>query len=130
MMKTDATLREWFDGQSALDASLRAKLRQLPAPVGLKEAILSGNPQPARMVWHKLYASTQRTGQREKAAKDRHQATILAAILVDDQPGALELTWRSAPAAMRKKIVPLRAALLLQLAPHPHARATIAALLR
>ncbi|TMG83943.1 MAG: hypothetical protein E6H74_07695 [Betaproteobacteria bacterium] len=87
-------------------------------------------PQPARMVWHKLYASTQRTGQREKAAKDRHQATILAAILVDDQPGALELTWRSAPAAMRKKIVPLRAALLLQLAPHPHARATIAALLR
>jgi hypothetical protein len=51
MMKTDATLREWFDGQSALDASLRAKLRQLPAPVGLKEAILSGNPLPARMVW-------------------------------------------------------------------------------
>lgn len=87
-------------------------------------------PQPARMVWHKLYASTQRTGQREKAAKDRHQAATLATILVDDQPGALELAWRSVPAAMRKKIVTLRAALLQQLVPHPLARDTVAAFLR
>ena len=36
-------------------------------------------PQPARFVWHKLYASTRRSGFPEKAVKDRQQALTLAA---------------------------------------------------
>lgn len=40
-------------------------------------------PQAARFVWHKLYASTQRRGFPEKAAKDRLQALVLAAVLAD-----------------------------------------------
>ena len=63
-------------------------------------------PQAARMVWHKLYSSTQRAGSREKASKDRQQAATLAAILVDDQPGTLEQGWRAAPRAMRQPIQP------------------------
>lgn len=86
--------------------------------------------QPARMVWHKLYSSTQRIGRRDKAAKDRHQAVTLAAILVDDQPGMLEQAWRAAPPPMGKQIRVLRTPLLEQLASHPPARDTVAACLR
>jgi len=40
------------------------------------------------MVWHKLYASTQRTRSAAKAEKDLIQAVTLAAILVE-QEGAV-----------------------------------------
>ncbi len=87
-------------------------------------------PQAARMVWHKLYSSTQRAGSREKASKDRQQAATLAAILVDDQPGTLEQGWRAAPRAMRQPIHVLKMSLLEQLAAHPQAREAVAGCLK
>jgi hypothetical protein len=61
-------------------------------------------PQPARMVWHKLYSSTRRSGFPEKAAKDRGQALTLAAALADQEPGMLEAAFNDAPAAMTGKV--------------------------
>jgi len=87
-------------------------------------------PQPARMVWHKLYSSARRVGQRGKAAKDRRQAATLAAILVDDQPGTIEDAWSAAPPPMRREIRALRAPMLQELALYPQAREAVAACLR
>ncbi len=74
-------------------------------------------PQAARLVWHKLYASTQRRGFPEKAAKDRQQAMVLGAMLAQTEPQALEEACESAPVAM---VEPLR-----RIRPHlaEHARA-------
>jgi hypothetical protein len=82
------------------------------------------------MTWHKLYSGARRVGNREKAAKDRQQGATLAAILADDQPGALEEGWRHAPRAMRQAIRLLQTSLLEQLAPHPAARAVVARCLK
>lgn len=57
-------------------------------------------PQPARLVWHKLYSSKHRSGFREKAAKDRQQALTLAAILADQEPEVLADAFAAIPAAM------------------------------
>jgi hypothetical protein len=64
-------------------------------------------PQAARLVWHKLYASTQRKGFQEKSAKDRQQAMVLAAALADIEPQALSTAFGAAPATMRGTIKPL-----------------------
>ena len=76
-------------------------------------------PQPARMVWHKLYSSTQRSGFPEKAAKDRVQALTLAAALVDQEPDALETALDSAPAAMTSKFNRLKKSLIDAASAHP-----------
>ena len=76
-------------------------------------------PQAGRLVWHKLYASTQRGGFPEKGAKDRRQALTLAAALVDSEPGALHAAWNDAPKSMTAEIRPLRAALRQRLNAHP-----------
>lgn len=83
-------------------------------------------PQPARFVWHKLYASTRRSGFPEKAAKDRQQALILAAALNEHDPSALRDAWQAAPAAIREAICPLREQLLAALSAHPETRDTLA----
>jgi hypothetical protein len=62
-------------------------------------------PQAARLVWHKLYSSTQRHGFPEKAAKDQKQALVLAAVVVDTDASALRLAFKDMPASM---ITPLR----------------------
>ncbi len=64
-------------------------------------------PQAARLVWHKLYASTRRHGFREKAAKDRQQALVLAAVLAEAEPRALKRALAAAPAPMARAIRPL-----------------------
>lgn len=69
-------------------------------------------PQAARLVWHKLYSSTQRRGFREKAAKDRQQALVLAAVLAESDPLALKDAFAEAPASMAKAIKPLYAGLV------------------
>lgn len=38
----DPALREWFGREQALDAAVSAKLNAMPAPAGLREAILAG----------------------------------------------------------------------------------------
>jgi hypothetical protein len=58
-------------------------------------------PQPDRMVWHKLYASTQRTRSAAKAEKDLIQAVTLAAILVEQDGAVLKESFSAAPAALR-----------------------------
>jgi len=69
-------------------------------------------PQAARLVWHKLYSSANRHGFPEKAAKDRRQALVLAAVLAETDPQALRLAFKEAPVAMSKKVRPLYSSLV------------------
>lgn len=41
-VQSDPALREWFTLQQAFDTVVSAKLREVPAPAGLREAILAG----------------------------------------------------------------------------------------
>jgi hypothetical protein len=75
-------------------------------------------PQAARLVWHKLYTSTNRRGFPEKAAKDQHQALVLAAVLVETEPQALKQAFEEAPTAMAKVIRPLYGRLAKELSDH------------
>jgi hypothetical protein len=54
-VQRDPALREWFARQQAFDAAVSAKLNAVPAPAGLREAILAGGrvtaPDPARAGW-------------------------------------------------------------------------------
>lgn len=82
-------------------------------------------PQPGRLVWHKLYASLHRRGFPEKAAKDRQQALVLAAILADVEPHALRTAFAAMPAAMSREIRPLMADLVATLDAHLELQALI-----
>jgi hypothetical protein len=64
-------------------------------------------PQAARLVWHKFYASTQRRGFPEKAAKDQQQALVLATVLADTDALVLQSAFRDAPPAMIAPVKPL-----------------------
>ncbi len=64
-------------------------------------------PQAARFVWHKLYASTQRQGFPEKAAKDRQQALVLGAVLAESEGHLLMRAFEEAPDLMIAPIRPL-----------------------
>ncbi len=92
-----------------------------PAPA----AMLAGGhcipvrlPQAARLVWHKLYASAQRAGFPEKAEKDRGQALVLGAALMEADPGALRQALRQAPASMILPIRPWRKRLVERCGAH------------
>ena len=61
-------------------------------------------PQAVRMVWHKLYSSTQRHAFREKAQKDFEQAPVLGSALSEQDPSALRTACEQAPAAMLHEI--------------------------
>lgn len=61
-------------------------------------------PQAARFVWHKLYASTQRKGFAEKAAKDQQQALVIAARLAETESHHLLRAFKDAPTSMTKPI--------------------------
>lgn len=76
-------------------------------------------PQAARLVWHKLYSSASRRGFPEKAAKDRRQALVLAAVLAEANPQALTRAFKAAPKAMTKSIGPLYGRLVKDLDSNP-----------
>lgn len=76
-------------------------------------------PQAARLVWHKLYAATQRHGAPEKAAKDTQQALVLGAVLADDDPSRLIQAFGAAPGAMLAPIRRLTDRLIAQSSAHP-----------
>lgn len=76
-------------------------------------------PQAARFVWHKLYASTQRRGFKEKAEKDRRQALVLAGLLAENEAQLLTEAWQALPAGMLSAIQPLSKKLLAAAAGHP-----------
>lgn len=89
-------------------------------------AILAGGhcipvrlPQAARFVWHKLYASTQRRGFKEKAEKDRQQALVLAELLAESEAHLLTEAWQTIPAGMLEAIQPLSDKLLALAEGHP-----------
>lgn len=83
-------------------------------------------PRAGRLVWHKLYASTQRSGFPEKAAKDRQQALTLVAALCENDPEALRSAWEAAPESMTGEIRPLREKFLQGLEAHPVAQEILA----
>ena len=76
-------------------------------------------PQAASLVWHKLHASTQRHGFPEKAAKDRRQALALAAVLAEEDPGALRSAFDAADPGMMRRVRRLLARLKEQAQAHP-----------
>lgn len=75
-------------------------------------------PQAARFVWHKLYASTQRQGFPEKAAKDRQQALVLGAVLAESEGHLLMRAFEEAPDLMITPIRPLLDSLVGQAEGH------------
>lgn len=86
-------------------------------------------PACARLMWHKLYASGQRRGEPEKAAKDIRQAATLAAALVEQDDADLSAILRTAPpplvGAARRQLARVRR----ELAGHPQAAEAIEAAL-
>jgi hypothetical protein len=89
-------------------------------------AVLAGShcipvrlPQAGRLVWHKLYSSTQRAGMVDKAEKDRRQALVLGAALIEMDPTALRRSFDQAPTAMLKPIRPLAERLVSEASDHP-----------
>ena len=76
-------------------------------------------PQAGRFVWHKLYASTQRHGFPEKAAKDRQQALVLAAILAESESHLLTQAFEAVPAPMMSAIRPTLSRLIEGASAHP-----------
>ena len=86
-------------------------------------------PQAARMVWHKLYASANRRGSPEKAEKDRTQALVLAAALMETEAPALEAAFKSAPASMKEHVKPLHSILMPRIVRYPELRELLTACL-
>ena len=76
-------------------------------------------PQPARLVWHKLYSSTERRGFPEKAAKDRLQAMTLAAALTGHDSAALKMAFNKAPGKIKQRVATLKKTLETGLEAHP-----------
>jgi hypothetical protein len=82
-------------------------------------------PSPERFVWHKLYASTARVADSNKASKDLLQAATLAAVLVEQDDAPLGEALAGAPAALvtaaRARLPALRGLLMR----HPQTWAAI-----
>jgi hypothetical protein len=91
-----------------------------------KGAMLAGGhcipimlPRMERMIWHKLYASTQRTDAPDKAEKDIVQAVTLAAVLVDQDGASLTDSFRDAPTALRSAALSRLSRITPLLGAHP-----------
>ncbi len=85
-------------------------------------------PNVERMIWHKLYSSTQRTNEPEKADKDLHQAATLAAIIVEQDGAILSDSFHEAPKALRAATLARMPRIHALLAEHPEARDAFGAL--
>jgi hypothetical protein len=95
---------------------------------GRRAAMLAGGhcipvtlPQTARMVWHKLYSSTQRATEPAKSEKDLVQAVTLAAILIEQENLPLHESFRGAPPALRSAALSRLPRIEALLAAHPQA---------
>jgi hypothetical protein len=78
-------------------------------------------PEVTRMIWHKLYTSTQRAGDPAKAEKDLVQAVTLAAILIEQDSVSLRETFRRAPRQLRAAVTSRLPRIETLLAAHPQA---------
>ena len=79
-------------------------------------------PVPERYAIHKLIISRLRTGREAKAGKDVLQACVLAAVLGDSHPGALEAARSQVPRRARKHLDRALEVALPLLEAHPRAR--------
>ena len=86
-------------------------------------------PQAGRFVWHKLYSSARRGGFSDKAAKDRGQALVLAAILAETSPSELEQAREDAPDALIEAVRPQAIQLEEQARDHPELVALLRSML-
>lgn len=98
-------------------------------------AILAGRhcipvllPNIERMIWHKVYSSTKRINEPEKAEKDLVQAVTLAAIAVEQEGANLQESYRNAPQALRQAAVTRMPRILALLDEHPQALGAFSAL--
>jgi hypothetical protein len=82
-------------------------------------------PAPERLLWHKVYASANRSGAPEKAHKDLVQAATLAAILVEQDGASLGDSLKDAPGRLKSTARARRPALLKLLEAHPEAAAQL-----
>jgi hypothetical protein len=85
-------------------------------------------PNVDRMIWHKLYSSTQRTNELEKAEKDLIQAVTLAAIIVERDGAILSDSFHEAPQALRAATLVRMPRIQTLLTEHPEARDAFGAL--
>jgi hypothetical protein len=102
---------------------------------GREAAILAGGhcipvvlPRIEQMIWHKLYSSTRRPHEPEKAAKDLVQAVTLAALLVEQDGAILEESYRDAPEPLRAATLKRMPAIQALLSRHPQVHEAFAAL--
>jgi hypothetical protein len=91
-------------------------------------AILAGGhcvpvalPSIERMIWHKMYSSTARTHEPEKAEKDLLQAATLASIIVEQDGTHLSESFHEAPQALRTATLARLPRILALLTEHPQA---------
>jgi hypothetical protein len=87
-------------------------------------------PNVQRMIWHKLYSSTQRKADPAKAEKDLIQAVTLAAIVVEQESTDLQESYHAAPPALRAAALARMARIEPLLATHPQVQDAFAALKR
>jgi hypothetical protein len=92
----------------------------------VQSAVLAGGhcipiklPDAARLLWHKIYSSTQRAGNPTKADKDLIQAVTLAAILVEQGNVVLRNSFHAAPAELRSAAAARWPKVRTLLASHP-----------
>jgi hypothetical protein len=102
---------------------------------GRQAAILAGGhcipvvlPHIERMIWHKLYSSTQRTHEPEKAEKDLIQAVTLAAIIVEQNGVILGDSFHQAPKALRAATMARMPRIDALLAQHPEVQNAFASI--
>jgi hypothetical protein len=87
-------------------------------------------PRAERIVWHKLYSSTDSTRPADKKAKDLAQAVTLAAVIGEQKGEALRRSFAAAPAALRAAALAQRQRIQVLLSAHPRTRSLFATLRR
>jgi hypothetical protein len=87
-------------------------------------------PRAERIVWHKLYSSTDSTRLADKRVKDLAQAATLAAVIGEHKAEALRRSFAAAPAALRAAALAQRERLQALLCAHPRTQALFASLRR
>jgi hypothetical protein len=85
-------------------------------------------PQAERMIWHKLYSSTDKTRFVDKKEKDLVQAVTLAAILTEQDGVSLEQSFSAAPASLQAAALSQQQRIQPLLKAHPQTSAAFASL--
>ncbi len=87
-------------------------------------------PAPERLIWHKLYASSARSGNAAKAQKDVLQAATLAALLVEQDDAVLSESLAKAPRELKQAAQTRLPMLDKLMGSHPQALAQMKVILR